>query len=93
MSAAASTDTGTCLISPWPSFPAAANSVVRTVKTFTGVAISTSASTFPAHIGRMKVTWAASPPNPSTSVAMPAPSRAATRGRRSLPSAVAAAPT
>ena len=65
----------------------------RTVKAFTGVAISTSARTFPAHIGRRKVTAAPSPPKARTSVAIPASRRAATRGRRSLPYAVAAAPT
>jgi hypothetical protein len=63
------------------------------VNTFTGVAISTSARTFPAHIGRRKVTAAPSPPKPSTSVAMPASRSAAARGRTSLPYAVAAAPT
>ena len=71
----------------------AGNSVGRTVNTFTAEAISTSARTFPAHIGRRKVTCAPSPPKARTSVAMPAPRSAAARGRRSFPYAVAAAPT
>src|SRR5512138_1985088 len=91
--APASTETGAAETVPFPSFAAAGNSVGRIVNTFTGVAISTSARTLPAHIGRRKVTAAPSPPKPSTSVAIPAPSFAAARGRRSLPNAVAAAPT
>ncbi len=90
---AGSTFTSAGRTSPLPSFAAGANSVERTVNTFTGVVISTSARTFPAHIGRRNVTLAPSPPKPSTSVAIPAPSRAATRGSRSLPKAVAAAQT
>src|SRR5512143_759583 len=91
--APASTDTAAGCTAPFPSFAAAANSVGRIVNTFTGVVISTSASTFPAHIGRRKVTAAPSPPNPSTPVAIPASSFAAPRGKTSLPNAVAAAPT
>jgi hypothetical protein len=92
-SAAASRATGTSCAAPAPSATEAGNSVARTVNAFTGVAISTSARTFPAHIGRTNVTAAPSPPKRSTSVAMPASRSAAARGRTSLPKALAAAPT
>src|SRR5574342_298867 len=82
-----STFTVAAAVLPAPCFCATGNSVARTVKHFTGVASSTSASTLPAHMGRWKVTCAPEPPKPSTSVAQAAPRRAATRGTRSLPKA------
>ncbi len=65
-----------------PAFPAAANSVARTVITLTGVVTSTVAMALPAHIARLN--WFALT-TPRTSEAMPAPSRAAIRGAMSFP--------
>ncbi len=67
--------------------------MARTVNAFTGVLSFTSAMTLPAHIGRVKVMSAPEPAKAVTSDAMAALSFAATRGTRSRPCAVAAAPT
>ena len=90
LSAARSTATGIASIEPPAALGGGANSVGRTATTFTGVVSSTSAITFPAHMGRRRSTLDPSPANASTSVAAAAPSFAATRGMRSFPKAVAA---
>src|SRR6266851_4596265 len=71
-------------------FCGAANSVARTVTTFTGVVTSTVAMALPAHMARLN--WLA-PTMARTSEASPAPSFAAMRGAMSLPYAVAAMTT
>jgi hypothetical protein len=63
------------------------------VNAFTGVLSFTSAMTLPAHIGRRQIKSLPEPEKASTSEAIAAFRRAATRGTRSRPCAVAAAPT
>ena len=64
---------------------AASKAVPRIEMTLTGPSNETVAMTLPAYIGRLKVPSALIA---TTSLAIPAPRCAATRGRRSLPTAV-----
>ena len=64
---------------------AASNAVPRTDTTCTSSASVTVARVLPAYMGRCRLPSAL---NVTTSLAMPTPSRAATRGNRSLPTAV-----
>ena len=86
--ASASSVTPTCSMGAAEPGSAASNAVLRTDTTCTSSANVTVASVLPAYMGRCKLP---SSLNATTSLAMPTPSRAATRGSRSLPTAVEAA--